>query len=213
MPSNLSSLESLMSKGLGGRDDTAAMAVIDACLNYAITLAALLFEPPELLEQSNLTITANNSNVSIGTLTDLLDVKAIYNNTDGNKMWFIPWESWYIVLPANVGAVKYFSIFGESLYVKDTPTVNKVLAVSYSTYPSKLSSAGDIVEFDYHDSFIVATALGIAWAFFEKGKSTTVEGAISMITLPLSLGAKARQIIEGQKTSLEVLFAQQRGEK
>jgi hypothetical protein len=34
-----------------------------------------------------------------------------------------------------------------------------------------------------------------------------------MITLPLSLGAKARQIIEGQKTSLEVLFAQQRGEK
>ena len=211
MSSSLSALRILMVKGLGGRDDSTANTVIDACLNYASTLAALLFEPPELQTKANLTLLANNSNISLSNLTDRLDIKSVYNSTDSAKMWYIPWESWEILVPSNVGGTKYFSIFGETLYAKDTPSANKVLNIGYSTYPSLMSNANDTVDFDHHDSFIISTALGIAWAFFEKGKTTTIEQAMNSITIPLTLGAKARQVIEGRKTSLSELLTQLQG--
>lgn len=203
MPSSLSTLETLVRKGLGGRDDSAANTVIDACINYSATLAALLFEPPELLTQANLTVLANNSNVSLSTLTRHLSIKSVYNSTNSTKMWYIPWETWEAVIPANVGSTKYFSILGETLYVKDTPSANKTLSVGYNTYPSTMSNSNDTVSFDYHDSFIVSAAIGIARAFFDKADTGK---AMDTIILPLSLGAKARQIIEGQRTSFETLL-------
>lgn len=214
MGTSLADFQALVIKGLGGRDDSVALAVINASLNYAATLAALIFEPPELREQSNLTVTGGSSYVSISSLTDLLDIQAIYNTTDSSKMWFVPWESWHVILPASVGSVKYFSIFGDRLYVKDTPSVNKTLEVSYSTYPAKLVNSADTLEFDYHDSYIVSVALGIAWAFFEEGESAaTMKAVADVISLPLSLGARARQVIEGRKTSLEAMLASLQGEK
>lgn len=209
MGSTLTELQGLVVKGLGGRDDLVALTVINASLNYAATLAALIFEPPELREQSNLVVSGGSSYVSMGSLTDLLDLITIYNTTDSNKMWFIPWESWYVILPTTVGKVKYFSIFGDRLYVKDTPAVNKTLLVSYSTYPAKLVDLTDVLEFDYHDSFLVATALGICWAFFEEGESAGVLQKVSdAMAMPLALGAKARQVIEGRAISLEAQLAQ-----
>ena len=212
MASTLQELQSLVIKGLGGRDDSVAISVINASLNYAITLAALIFEPPELREQNNLVISGSSSYVSIGSLTDLLDLQTVYNSTDSNKMWFIPWESWYVILPTTVGSVKYFSVFGDRLYVKDTPSGNKTLLVSYSTYPAKLVNLTDELGFDYHDSYIVSVALGIAWAFFEEGETAGVmEKVANAAAMPLALGAKARQIVEGKRISLEALLSQLQG--
>jgi len=212
MSSTLQDLQALVIKGLGGRDDTTALSVINACLNYAITLAALIFEPPELREQSNLVVPSGDAYVSIASLTDLLDFITAYNSTDSNKMWYIPWESWYVILPTTIGSVKYFSIFGDRLYVKDTPSADTTLSVSYSTYPAKLTQLTDQVEFDYHDSYLVSVALGIAWAFFEEGDSAGVMQKVGdAVALPLTLGAKARQIIEGKRISLEALLTQAQG--
>jgi len=206
--SNLQDLQGLVIKGLGGRDDSVALAVINACLNYATTLAALIFEPPELREQGNLTVTGGNSSVSLSTLTKLLDLQTVWNTTDSLKMWFIPWESWYVILPSSVGKTKYFSIFGDSLYVKDTPSVNKTLLVSYTNYPTTLVNLTDVLEFEHHDSYIVTVALAICWAFFEEGESSGVlQKAADAIAMPLSLGAKARQVIEGKTISLEAMLA------
>lgn len=207
MSSTLATFETLMQKGLGGRDDTVAMTVIDACINYAVTLAALFFEPPELSEKANLVVPSDDDYVSLGTLTNLLNVKTVYNTTDEHRMWFIPWESWDTIVPSNIGSIKYYSIFGGTLFVKDTPTANKLLSVGYLTYPSTLSGANDTIDFDYHDSFIVTTALAIAWAFFEKGTTTSVEQALNAVVMPMSMGLKERQLIEGRKTTLEALLA------
>jgi len=206
MPSSLSTLETLVRKGLGGRDDSAADTVIGACINYAILLAAILFEPPELLIANNVTVSANSNNANISTyLADQLDVKGVWNNTGSFKMWYIPWEVWETIVPANVGAVKYFTTFGDKIYVKDTPSANTVLAVSRSTYPSDVSNGNDTIGFDHHDSFIVSTAITIARAFFEKAD---VGKAMDTITLPLTLSAKARQIIEGRKSGLNEALMQ-----
>jgi hypothetical protein len=212
MPSSLSTLEALVRKGLGGRDDDAANIVIDASINYSTLLAAILFEPPELMMANSITILANANSANISSyLTNHLDVKSVYNSTGSCKMWCVPWEGWEIVVPANVGAVKYFTIFGDTIYVKDTPVANTVLAISCSAYPSDVVNGTDTISFDHHDSFIVSTALGIARAFFEKG--VNIEQAMNMITLPLSLGARARQIIEGVSVSADKRISQTTGGK
>jgi hypothetical protein len=200
MPSSLSTLEALVRKSLGGRDDSTANIVIDSCINYSILLAAILFEPPELLIASNITVSANSNSANISTyLSNQLDIKSVWNNTGSFKMWYIPWESWETIVPANVGAVKYFTMFGDKIYIKDTPSANTVLAVSHSTYPADVANGNETISFDHHDSFIVSTAITIARAFFEKAD---IEKAMSTITLPLSLSAKARQLIEGRKSGL-----------
>ena len=209
MASTLGDLQGLVVKGLGGRNDSTALTVINACLNYAITLAALLFEPPELREQGNLIVSNGNAYVSVASLTDLLDIQTVYNSTGSNKMWYIPWESWYVILPAAIGSVKYFSIFGDRFYVKDTPSADTTFLVSYSTYPGKLVNSTDPVGFDYHDSYLVSVALGICWAFFEEGESAGVlQKVADAAAMPLALGAKARQVIEGKRISLEALLSQ-----
>lgn len=213
MSSSLSALRIIMQKGLGGRDDSTANTVIDACLNYATTLAALLFDPPELLTQGNLTVSANSNNANLANLANYFDVKTVYNYTDSAKMWYIPWEMWETIVPANVGSTKYFTNLGDTMYVKDTPSSNKVITVSYAAYPSLMSNSNDTVDFDHHDSFIISTALGIAHAFFEKGGTTTIEQAMNSVALPLTLGAKARHMIEGRKTSLGEFLTQLQGEE
>lgn len=208
MPSSLSSLQTLCVKGLGGNDSSEAITAINASINFATLLAALLFEPPELLISGNLTVLSDQNSVSTTTLTNLLTIKTVYNSSDGNKMWFVPWESWYILVPSSVGSIKYYSLLGQTLYVADTPTSSKLLAIGYSTYPSSLSGSSDTLSFDHHDSFIVSTAINLAWSFFEKGRTVDIDKVISSITQPFSLGAKARQIIEGRKTGLELLIQQ-----
>ena len=212
MASTLADLQGLVVKGLGGRDDSTALTVITACLNYAITLAALLFEPPELRKQSNFIVPSGNTCVMVTPLTDLLDIQTVYSPATGSKIWYIPWESWDIILPLVVGSVRYFSIFGDRFYIRDTPSEDTTLWVSYSTYPGKLVNSTDSVGFDHHDSYLVSVALGICWAFFEEGESAGVLQKVGdAAAMPLALGAKARQVIEGKRISLEALLSQSQG--
>ena len=189
----LEDFQNLIIKGLGGRDDAIAIAVINASVNYAATMAALLFKPSELEKQGDLTITGGSNYITTSTLVNYLEAKLVYNTTDANKMWLIPWESWYIFLPTTVGKVKYFSIFGDRLYVKDTPVVNKILAISYLTYPTKLINASDTLEFNYHDSYIISVALAICWAFFEEGESAaTMQKIAEAAGASLALSSTSR---------------------
>lgn len=44
-----------------GRDDNEALTIIKASINYAMTMAALLFEPPELCLESTITLTGGSN--------------------------------------------------------------------------------------------------------------------------------------------------------
>ncbi len=211
MSSSLSKLETLVIKGLGGRNDATALTIIDACINYATTLASLLFKPRELEKQANQTLGTGTTSAALS-LTNWLDIETIYNTSDSIKMWFIPWEQWYVVLPANIGAVKYFSLVGSNLWYKDSPSANKGIQITYIGYPTELANSNDTLDFGQHDSYIVSTAVSLAWSFFEKGRGwSDIEKALNSISLPLTMGTKARQLVEGRKTTLEALFSEREG--
>jgi len=211
--STLSDFRALIKAAFGGRADTDALLVTDAAINYAATLAALVFEPYELKAANSLVIPGSSSSVSFSSLTNLLDILAIYNQTDSNLMWFVPYELWEVIVPSSVGSTKYFSVFGGSVYVKDTPSGNKTLTVSYSKYPTKLVNATDSLEFTQHDSYIVSTASAIVFAAFEEAETAQMWQAVAnAISVPLTLGARARHVIAGQKAILESIIAQARGE-
>lgn len=212
--STLAELRNLVKVNIGGRDDADAMLVIDAAINYAAVLAALVFEPPELRGSSNLTVAGGNNSVSFASLTQLLDIIALYNVTDNHPMWYIPFEQWELVVPSSVGATKYYSVFGETIYVKDKPSANKTLRIYYSNYPTKLVNATDELEFEWYDSYIVSVASGITMAALEEAESAQMwQRVVEAISLPLMLGARARQVIAGQKLTLESAIAQVQGGK
>lgn len=202
--STLADFRALIKVNFGGRDDADALLVTDAAINYAALLAALVFEPPELRTSGDLTVAGGSDSVSFGSLTNLLDILTVYNTTDNNPMWFIPHELWQVIVPSSIGSTKYYSVFGETIYVKDAPSVNKTLKVYYSTYPAKLVNSTDVLEFDYHDSYIVSTASAIVLAAFEEGESAGIwQKVAEAVGVPLMLGARARQVIAGQRLTLE----------
>ena len=212
--SSLQTLQDLVQINIGGRDDASAVTVMKAAINYASILAALVFEPPELKAISNLTVTGGSDNTSFSSLTQLLDILTVYNTTDSCVMWFVPYEQFEIIIPASVGKTKYYTVFGETIYVKDTPSVNKTLKLTYSNYPTTLVNPTDELEFEWHDPYIVGVASGICMAAFEEGESAqTWQGVVDAVGVPLMLGARARQVISGQKLTLEAAIAQLRGEK
>ena len=135
--------------------------------------------------------------------TYLLDVIKVYNKTLGHKLDFVPYESWEKIVP--VGTVtKYWTLFGQTLYVSATPTTSIMLKISYSMYPAPLVNNIDVIPFDHHDPFIVSVATSICWAAFEETDSSTLWTKIAgMVGDPQSMSTKERAIIEGQKVLLE----------
>lgn len=206
--STLTDLQTIVFKALG-RSDTDTTTLTTAALNYAAVLAALTFEPPELTGNTTVQVTGASNYVSISSVTNLLDLRSVYNSTDSKNMWFIPWDLWYAFFPTTVGSTKYYSLFGQLIYVRDTPVVNKDLLIHYTKYPTTMVSASDELGFDHHDSYIVSVATGIVWAFYEESESAGTMGKMAeFVSQPLSLGARARGILAGEKASLESVFNQ-----
>ena len=211
---DLQTFQDLVVKGLGNRSDTDTAVVVKAAINFAISLAALVFNPKELQKQTTLIVTGGDSYTAVAPLTRLLNIQTVQNTTDSNRMWYIPREDWNVILPSSIGTTKYYTLFGSSLYVKDTPTSNKYLVVDYCEYPAPLVNAGDTVEFELYDSYITSTAMAICWAFYEEGGSAGIMQKINeLATIPLALSAEGRYFIEKQKTGLQAVFSQLGGSK
>jgi hypothetical protein len=206
--STLSELQALVFTALG-RDDADTVLLVTAALNYATVLAALSFEPIELTDSDTIQIAGSSNSASLSGVAGLLDLRTVYNSSDSKNMWFIPWEFWYPLFPTSIGAVRYYSLFGQTLYVKDTPSGNKNLLIHFTIYPTVMVNPSDPVGFDNHDSYIVSVATGLVWAFFEEIESAgTLQKVVELVSAPLSIGARARGIITGQKANLEELFNQ-----
>jgi hypothetical protein len=141
--------------------------------------------------------------------TNLLDIIKIYNKTGDYKLDFIPYEFWDTIVPSALAELKYWTMFGNYLYFKVKPSSNKMLSISYSTYPLPLTDAADSLPFDYHDSYIISTATAIAWAIFEEQDPAAMWARIAaFVGDPAAMGAKASAVIEGQKVLLETVMQQ-----
>lgn len=141
--------------------------------------------------------------------TNLLDIIKVYNKTGAYKLDFIPYEYWDTIIPSALDELKYWTLFGNTLYVKNTPSTNKYLTISYTTYPVPLTDETQSLPFAHYDSFIVSSATSIAWAIFEEQDPSTMWASIAnFVGSPSALGSKAKALIEGQRVMIESIAAQ-----
>ncbi len=211
--STLASLRNLVVINLGGRNDATAVEVIDAAINYGVLIAAMMFQPPELKREDTTVLSSGNNKFYLSLFTRLFDLISIYNNTAGSPLWFVPYEQFDIVVPSSGTNVKFYTVFGNTVYVKPTPTSTTSLKVAYVSYPDVLSEDDDEVEFDYYDPYIVAVASALAMAAFEEVDSATMWQKVSeSLYGPFLLGQRAREVIAQRKTLFEAVVAQMAGE-
>lgn len=201
-------LKNLVFKNLGHEegDDDVLTAMVPAAINYAQVAVALIFKPPELFGDSNLTISGSSPRVSLGTL-DFIDIIKVYNITDSRELHYIPFESWEILVPT-LSIVKFYSIFGEWLYVKKTPTVDTIITLYRLDYPTELTANSQELDFPHYDGNIVAAACAICFAALEEGESVDVWGKVTdALGMPSLKGSQMREVIAGRQASLEATIS------
>lgn len=201
----LQTFRQLVTINLGGRSDPDTLKVVDAAVNWAALAAALIFDPPELHAEADVTLTGGSSSIDLDTvLTRYLDLIAVKNKTTGLPLYFIPFEVWFVALPSTVSGVRFYTLHGSVMHVYAAPSANQTFTVHYRRYPRELVNPTDALEFELHDGFIVSVASGVAWAAFEEGEAAGVwEKVAQFFTTPLVLGAQARALVAGRTVLLE----------
>lgn len=185
MSSTLATLQAIVLKALGGRDDSDSITLVQFNLNAATVVAAAIFKPPELEKQTTQVLTAGSTYLDVTGLADFLSVLTLYNNTAAVRMWPFSFEVWQtLVKPLSVGSTRYYTNVGNLLYVKDVPSADQELDISYLTHPPYMTNSSDAVGFDNYDSFIVNLALQLSWAFLEETESSNLFNAIVSFLTP-----------------------------
>lgn len=220
MASTLSELRTTVLRSLA-RNDSVAVAVANAAINYALIIASLTFMPQEMYKVQDITVTGGNNYIDLSATNDdegniisanLLDVIKLYDADNSYKLHFVPYEHWDVYVPAALDYTKYWTLFNHTIYLKDTPDSNLDVELSYSIYPLKLTENDDELPFDNHDAYIVSSATGIAFAVFEENEAASMWAQIAnSVGEPLVFGAKAKSIIEGQRLLIEGVVAQTGG--
>lgn len=197
-------LKNLVYKSLGRDDnDEATVLIVPAVINYAITAVALIFKPPELISSNPVVISAGSKSVSLSSL-DFIDLTKVYNETDSRELFFVPFENWDIIVPSGLTVVKFYSINGETLFVKGTPAADKTLTVYCIDYPTELTADDQPVDFEHYDSYIMAVASAIAFAAFEEGETVDVWAkVVEALGMSFLKGSAMREVIAGKQISLE----------
>ena len=112
-------------------------------------------------------------------------------------------------MPRNVGATKFFSLFGQTLYIADVPSSLKSLQIFYMSFPTTLINLSDTLEYINYDSYIISVASGICFAAKEEGTSADVWNAVaSSLGAPLLQGSQMKEMIAGRQALLESTISQ-----
>lgn len=206
--STLGQLQAVILSALG-RSDSVATALATAMVNYAVTIVALVFRPPELRQVNTVTYIGNTPYLNISGL-DWIDITRIWNTTDNRELRFIPFSRLDVVIPATLTLTKYYSLFGDLLYLRLSPIVNKSLSVSALVMPDPLVNVADVVPFDTYDSYLVSMATTLCQAALEEGEAAMMWQKIADgIVQPFMLGTKERDILDGQSAYIDTLVGQQ----
>ena len=202
-------LQDIVYENLGSDSSDPALAlIVPAAINYAQVVVALLFKPQELHIDTAESYTANSKSLDLSGL-NFVNVTSVYNNTDSSELWFIPFNSWRVLVPQQMGATRFFSLFGNTLYIADVPTADKSLKIFYMSYPTELIDLGDKLDYVNYDSYIISVASGICFAAKEEGASADVCSAVAAsLGAPLLQGAQMKEMIAGRQALLESTIAQ-----
>ncbi len=196
MTTALSTLRTSVADAIGN-SQTISTRQTDLALNYAHLLAALYFDPPEMRIETDVILSSSATSVSLSALTRPRVIDVIYNYTSSRRMHSLPWDRWYLLKPGGAGNALYYCHYNATLYTDPTPAANNTLNVFYKKYPAALSSAGDTLDFDYHDSWIVMTATKFVWAMQEENEAVDMITKVGdAIGIPLAMGTQLRHDFE-----------------
>lgn len=197
MPTLVSTFYSRLRDPLA-RNDTTGDAFILQGLNFASTLIALMFDPPELSTVGSLTVTTSASSVSLSTLTRLRTIKHIYNYTASKQIFYIPFSRWYFSIPSETGNVRFWSRDSDTLYVAPGPSASNTLYCYYNTFPAVLTSSGDSIAFDNYDPLVESYALVYALGCMEEIEVAGFwDKLASTLDVPTNILYQTRQLLEG----------------
>jgi hypothetical protein len=211
--SQFQDLQGLVETSIGGRNDSIAVTVIQVAINYAIILASLIFKPPELKSITPLTYVGGSSYLDISSV-NWIAIHLLSNDTDGIQLGFIPYDKLDVIVPSSLTSTKYWSMFGDKLFLRAAPTANKALSMSCSLLPSTLAQPTDPIPFSGYDSTLVSWATMLTQAAFEEAESAGAWMKIAeTIGAPLTMGAKERDIIEGAQAYFDLTMLQAKGGK
>ena len=184
-----------------GRNDTTAAEFITRGVNFACTLIALLYDPPELQASATATINAGTITQSLSGYTRIANITKIYNVSGVNKVWMLSDDIIDFVQPLTTAQVKYFKYFsrdGMTLNFRPLSTLTNVLTISYNQYPLQVSSDGDEISFSNFDSLVESYALAFAMACLEEGESSAMWQKLGeQIGIQQQILLKTRIYLEG----------------
>jgi hypothetical protein len=187
-----------------GRDatDAAAVLVVPMAINYAVEAIANVLKPPELNYVSTVIITSGNNSYSLANV-DFIDIISVYNSTDSIELNYIPYENWNILVPV-VAATKYYTIFGDNLYVNRLVPDDVTLLISHLKYPTAMVGDASTPSFDHHDAYIISIAAVICFAVFEEGESVDLWSKVGEgLGLSVLKAAQMREVVSGKAALLE----------
>lgn len=200
MPTTLGTFKTNLYGPLG-RNDSVAAGFITRGVNFACTLIALMYDPPELQTSSSETINAGTVTLSIAAYTRIANVTKIYNTSGVNKVWMLSDDIIDFVQPLTTAQVLYFKYFsrdGMTLNFRPLSTLTNVLTISYNQYPLVVSADGDEVSFSNFDPLIESYALAYAMACLEEGESSAMWQKLGdQIGIQQQIMLKTRIYLEG----------------
>lgn len=184
-----------------GRNDTTAAGFITRGVNFACTLIALLYDPPELQTSASATINAGTVTESLAAYTRIANITKIYNVSGVNKVWMLSDDIIDFVQPLTTAQVKYFKFYsrdGMTLNFRPLSTLTNVLTISYNQYPLAVSDDGDQISFSNFDSLVESYALAYAMACLEEGESSSMWQKLGeQIGIQQQILLKTRIYLEG----------------
>jgi hypothetical protein len=202
MPTSLGTFKTNLYGPLGGRNDSEVQAFITRGVNFACTLIALLYDPPELQSSSSATINAGSTTTSIAAYTRVANITNVTNTSNSDsKIWMLPCDMLGLWAPLEAAAAKYFKYYGRdgmTLHFRPLSTFENIVSVEYNQYPLVVSADGDEISFSNYDPLVEAYALAFVQACLEESDMAGVWKTLGdAIGAPQQIMLKTRQYLEG----------------
>lgn len=157
-----------------GHDDSNIRLVLTRGINAGIIAATVKYHPPEYKGIGYFTCQPEFGFIHLNS-TDWLQIETVWNTTADIRVWPMTHNEMMAFKVFLTGTnVKYYAVYGDTLYYQPYPSVVQTLAVGYFALPDRVVELSDDIPLNKHIEYIMAFAMEFYWASKEEGESQQV---------------------------------------
>lgn len=174
MPRSIADLVDDATSSLGRSDDSVAEAWALTGLNIANMVVASAFQPSEARSNAVLVATSAQYYASYAAACPrLLLLDRVYNETDDNPMFALPFQLLDNLLPRTAGeAPRFYALHGTILHYRPKPSGNTNLRIWYLANPTWLNT-DSIIPYEGFDHIYQVVANQFTAAMAEEVETAT----------------------------------------